>query len=145
MVSGKLITIIQDHSSNLADQWFEKVRHSHSTPTYQTFDEKALVERVQNVYANLGKWLEEEPSQVEKYFTELGAERLREGFKLSEVLSALFIAKRILWEYVLSQGLLDTALDLYQTLDLVNRVRLFFDQAAYYIAVGYENVSEKRP
>jgi len=141
MVSRKLIKIIQEHSSNLAHQWYEKVQQSPTTPTYQTFDEKALMERVQNVYANLERWLEEEPSQVERYFTDLGAERSQEGFKLSETLSALFIAKRILWEYVMSQGLLDTALDLYQALDLVNRVRLFFDNAAYYIAVGYENVT----
>jgi hypothetical protein len=141
MVSRKLITIIQDHSSTLAHQWFEKVQDSPTTPTYQTFDEKALIERVQNVYANLEKWLEEDPSQVERYFTELGAERSQEGFKLSEVLSALSIAKRILWEYVMSQGLLDTALDLYQILELVNRVRLFFDKAAYSIAVGYEKAT----
>ena len=141
MVSRKLIKIIQDHSSDLAHQWFEHVQQSPTTPTYQSFDEMALIERVQNVYANLEMWLDEESSQVERHFTELGTERSQEGFKLSEVLSALFIAKRVLWEYVMSQGLLDTALDLYQILELVNRVRLFFDKAAYYIAVGYEEVT----
>ena len=138
MVSRKLIKVIQDHSSDLARKWLQNVQKSSTTPTYQTFDEKALLERVQNVYANLGKWLEEETSQVEHYYTALGAERLEEGFKLSEVLSALSITKRVLWEHVLTQGLLDSALDLHQALELNNQVVLFFDKAAYYVAVGYE-------
>jgi hypothetical protein len=138
MVSRKLIKVIQDHSSDLARKWLQNVQKSSTTPTYQTFDEKALLERVQNVYANLGKWLEEETSQVEHYYTDLGAERLEEGFKLSEVLSALSITKRVLWEHVLTQGLLDSALDLHQAMELNNRVVLFFDKAAYYVAVGYE-------
>jgi hypothetical protein len=138
MVSRKLIKVIQDHSSDLARKWLQNVQKSSTTPTYHTFDEKALLERVQNVYANLEKWLEEEASQVEHYYTDLGAERLEEGFKLSEVLSALSITKRVLWGHVLTQGLLDSALDLHQALELNNRVVLFFDKAAYYVAVGYE-------
>ncbi len=145
MVSRKLIKVIQDHSSDLARKWLQNVQKSYTTPTYQTFDEKALLERVQNVYSNLEKWLEEETSQVERYYTDLGAERLEEGFKLSEVLSALSITKRVLWEHVLTQGLLDSALDLHQALELNSRVALFFDKAAYYIAVGYEKADRAPP
>ena len=35
-------------------------------------------------------------------------------------------------------GVLDTALDLYQAMDLQHRVLVFFDRAIYYAAVGYE-------
>jgi hypothetical protein len=138
MVSRKLIKVIQNHSSDLARKWLQNVQKSSTTPTYHTFDEISLLERVHNVYANLEKWLEKENSQVERYYTDLGAERLEEGFKLSEVLSALSITRRVLWDHVLTQGLLDSALDLYQALELNNQVVLFFDKAAYYVAVGYE-------
>ena len=145
MVSRKLIKVIQNHSSELARKWLQNVQKSSTTPTYHTCDEMSLLERVHNVYANLEKWLEKENSQVERYYTDLGAERLEEGFKLSEVLSALSITRRVLWEHVLTQGLLDSALDLYQALELNNRVVLFFDKAAYYIAVGYEKDDRAPP
>jgi hypothetical protein len=43
-----------------------------------------------------------------------------------------------LWRKVLGEGLLDTMLDLYQAIELNNRVMLFFDRAIYFITIGYE-------
>jgi hypothetical protein len=82
-------------------------------------------------------------TEIERYYTEMGMERCREGFRLSEVLSALFLTKRVLWDCVMSEGLMDSALSLYQTLELDNRVVLFFDKAAYYVAVGYEKSGQR--
>jgi hypothetical protein len=36
------------------------------------------------------------------------------------------------------EGLLDTTLELYQAIELNNRVIRFFDRAIYFTAVGYE-------
>ncbi|TFG91783.1 MAG: hypothetical protein E4H15_05165 [Syntrophobacterales bacterium] len=68
----------------------------------------------------------------------MGAQRRKEGFALSEVIQALITTRRYLWLKVLSDGLLDTALDLHKGLDLNNRVVLFFDRAIYFTAKGYE-------
>jgi hypothetical protein len=38
----------------------------------------------------------------------------------------------------MTEGFLDTALDMYKALELNNRVILFFDRAILYTAVGYE-------
>lgn len=143
MLSQKLIKVIQDHATELSRQWLEEVRSHPTTPTYHSFADQALLERVHNVYANLGKWLGEGTTEIERYYTDMGMQRYREGFRLSEVLSALFLTKRILWDCVMSEGLMDSALSLYQTLELDNRVVLFFDKAAYYVAVGYEKTERR--
>jgi hypothetical protein len=49
--------------------------------------------------------------------------------------------RRLLWAKVQAAGLLDTALDLYQAMDLQHRVLIFFDRAIYHAAVGYEEKS----
>ncbi len=51
---------------------------------------------------------------------------------------SLSLLRRRLWQKVQSEGLLDTALDLFQAMELHNRVVLFFDRALYYAVVGYE-------
>jgi len=38
----------------------------------------------------------------------------------------------------MEEGLLDTPYDLYQAIELNNRVSLFFDRAIFYTACGYE-------
>jgi hypothetical protein len=65
-------------------------------------------------------------------------QRGEEGFSLSEVIHALILVRRHLWLKVLGEGLLDTILDLYQSIELNNRVTLFFDRAIYFITVGYQ-------
>jgi hypothetical protein len=75
---------------------------------------------------------------IKKIFMALGKRRREEGFALSEVIQALTITRRHLWLLVRSEGLMDTALDLYQAIDLINRSVLFFDRAIYFTAVGYE-------
>jgi len=74
-------------------------------------------------------------------YTALGRERFREGLPLSEVIEALNLTKYQLWAYIRDYGLLDSALQLYQALELYNSVVLFFDRAAYHITVGYERAS----
>ncbi len=38
----------------------------------------------------------------------------------------------------MDEGLLDTTYDLYQAIELNDRVTLFFDRAIFFTAVGYE-------
>jgi len=68
----------------------------------------------------------------------LGSSAPERGFALSEVIHALILTRRYIWLKVLADGFLETALEMHQGLDLVNRVILFFDRAIYYTAKGYE-------
>ena len=73
-----------------------------------------------------------------KYYTALGVQRRQEGFPLSEVLHGLNLMRRVLWKRVDEQGLLDTAEDYRQAMELQDQVLLFFDRAILYTAKGYE-------
>ena len=139
-ISRKLVEMIERDAGMLAKKWLEEVRRRPETPTYHTFDPDALYRRAHLVYSQIGKWVSYETSKEEiaTHYTALGAERRKEGFALSEVIQALILTRRYVWLKVLSDGFLETALELHQGLDLVNRVVLFFDRAIYYTAKGYE-------
>ena len=139
-ISKKLVDLIERNADELTKSWLCDVRKDECTPTFHTYDQLKLYERAYTVYSQLGKWVSHETTKEEiaKHYMELGAERREEGFSLSEVIQALIIIRRHLWRKVLGEGLLDTILDLYQAIELNNRVLLFFDRAMYYVAAGYE-------
>jgi hypothetical protein len=143
MISRTLVEMIENHADELTKRWLKEVRQSEATAGYHSLPEATLYRRAFDVYAHLGRWVGSEGRQeeVERTYTTLGQERFHEGLLLSEVVQALAMTKYQLWAYIRDYGLLDSALELYQSLDLYNRVVLFFDRATYHAIVGYERAS----
>ena len=139
-ISEKLVKMIEHDADKLTIRWLEDVRKRPETPTYHTFDPDELYRRAHLVYSQLGRWISYETSKedIAAHYTALGGQRRREKFALSEVIEALILTRRYIWLKILSDGFLDTALDLHKAMELNNRVILFFDRAIYYTALGYE-------
>lgn len=104
------------------------------------WDEEELLFRATEVFRNLSAAIMK-PSMkkpVAASYSALGRQRCREGFAVSEVVQALIITRRVLWFKVQAEHFLDRGLDLKKTVDLYNRVLLFFDRAVYYATQGFE-------
>ena len=140
LVSERLVELIEKNAETLTNEWLADVQKHPDTPTYQKYNPAELHKRCYTVYSQLGKWLSRETTKKEiaEYYMPMGKQRRKEGFALSEVILALIIIRRRLWLKVISEGLLDTALELHRAMELNNRVVLFFDRAIYYTAMGYE-------
>ena len=138
-VSRRLVDLIERNADELTRNYVGDVKKNTSLPTYRVFDEKELYKRAHRVYSQLGKWISQETSkeEIKAYWVALGRQRRQEGFPLPEIILTLSILRRHLWLKVQSEGLLDTALDLYQAMELNNRVVTFFDRAVYYASCGY--------
>ncbi len=143
-VSMTLVELIERDADHLTKRWMEIVRAHEDLPTYQVYDPEKLYERGFRVYSQLGHWLSAETTRddIKTMYTELGAQRRREGFRLSELLESFIITRRVLWAKIESEGLLDTALDLNQALALNDRALVFFDRAMFYAAQGYESEAQ---
>jgi hypothetical protein len=135
-----LTRLIEENLEDLAESWLRIVRNHTITRSYGVFDQEELRRRVITVYNQLGLWLGGTftKGDISSYFTALGAQRRREGFRLAEVVRALIASRRVLWFKVRDTGLLDRALDPDMALLLTNRVILFFDRAMYFTVYGYE-------
>ncbi len=138
--SRKLVDLIERNADELTANYVLSIQRDPRMPKYQAFDPKEVFRRAYRVYSQLGTWISRETTKEEmrSYWTALGRQRHKEGFPLSEIILSLVHIRRVLWEKVQSEGVLDTALDLYQAMDLHQRVVLFFDRAIYYAAVGHE-------
>jgi hypothetical protein len=135
----ELVKLIEDQADELTALMVSRVRESPRMAGYQRFGDEDLGERARSVYANLGKWLGDSSDKLveEKYF-HLGKLRCGERIPLSQVVWALLLTRRNLWQFIELKGG-DTAAGLRHQLDLELLVVRFFDRAILHAVRGYES------
>jgi hypothetical protein len=134
-----LMRLIETHAEELTDQLIRAVRTSPQTTFMHDLPEAELRERVFDLYHNLGRWLGEKgEAEIEATYREIGQRRFREAVPLSELVYALLLVKRHLWDYVQKNDLPESAANLYGEEQLVVMVGRFFDTAVYHAVRGYE-------
>lgn len=139
MLSSLLLETIAKNSRHMAAAWREGIKGSPYSRTYQRFTDAELERRARDVYENLGRWLDRDTTMEEigSAYLAVGCRRYQEGFPLCEVQYGLYCTKKVLWDHLLSQGILTNALELFQALDLFLRLQNFFDLASFYIIRGW--------
>ena len=139
MISVRLVAMIEDHAEQLTAGLVSDLQHHPRVPGYHRLAPLELHNRAYDVYHNLSKWVARgSESEIATIYTDLGKRRYHEGIPLSEVIFALILTKDHLLEYIKTSGLSDSALDLYQELELVHIVTQFVDRAIYHAAQGFE-------
>lgn len=139
MLITRLVALIEDHADELTARLVRKLHEDPRTSEYRRVDEAELGRRTHDVYAHLGRWLEQtSDARVEEEYFRLGETRRAEGIELSQVVRALLLTRRNLWQFVESLGGA-TILELRQQLDLELLVVRFFDRAIYHTVRGYES------
>ncbi|MCI4445955.1 MAG: hypothetical protein JHC32_08010 [Candidatus Aminicenantes bacterium] len=138
-VSRKLVEMIEKDAKNLAAAYLREIKKHPNLPTYKSLPENEVYERAYLVFSQLGHWIsyELESEKMREHWIELGRRRRQEGFSLPEIFLSLCLERKQLWNKIQSEGLLDNALDLYQALELYNRIVTFFDRALYYAIIGF--------
>jgi len=144
LLSDRLLVVIERNAEKIANLWVQDVTTSRSTPDYHHFDKSKLFKRIHRLLSQFGNWLGGfyGDHDIRDFFMETGKERRKEGFKLGEVLSALSLIKKHIWEFALSQGMWQKTLDIYTALELDRRIVIFFDRAAFYTTRGYEETRQ---
>ena len=137
--AGRLVKLIEQDANQLAAAWLKDVKKNTKLPFYHNFDDKDLFNRARQVYAHLSKWIAWETSrdEVVAQYIQHGSQRRLQQFPLSEVIQALILMRVHLWQKVLAEGLLDTAEEFNQALELNTQVVRYFDRAIYYTIVGF--------
>jgi hypothetical protein len=145
MLYEKFIRLVEDHAETLTKEWIKEIKSNPSTVGYRKVDEAILGVRVFDVYRRLGEWvMNADPNdpKTAEHFIKLGRERASEKLKNSEVIYALILARVVLWRYIVNQGVINSSIDLHQSLQFYQKVNNFFDKATYYVAVGFESVDK---
>ena len=134
---GNLVALIEANADALTERLVKRLRSDPRTLGYRRFDDLELGRRAGEVYRNLGAWIRHEKDlQVQEDYERLGRARREEGVPLSDVVAALLLTRRNLWDFAEAEPG-DTVLDLRNKLDLELLVVRFFDRAIFHAVKGY--------
>lgn len=139
LLEDKLIQVIENRADQIARTWYRDLVDSTYTPSIKNLTEEEGLRIATDVYRNLGYWLE--PSsheEIEVTYDRFGHSLYHRGFRMEEVVMTLVLIKRYLWLHLLEEGLMTTNLEVYQALDLNNKVVLYFDRGIYFALLGYK-------
>lgn len=141
VLSDSMIEIIAKNAETVAKIWITDVTTHRSTPRYRGIDTSLLFREIHAILSLLEKWLKGSRGnrEIKKYFATLGRESQKEGFALSEVISALSLLRKHTLEFCLSHSLWQEALDIYTVLELDWRILMYFDKASFYTTQGFES------
>ena len=146
MLVKKIVSLIETNAPELATDIQQKILTHPSTSSYQRIDKSTLYDWIYDVCGRFGYWLDEdkEKGEVEQHYRNLGKERFDQGFKLPEVISALYITKRRLWEFIAAGREVESALNLNQIVETSFLLVRFFDHAVLHVTEGYEEMYREK-
>lgn len=138
-MSRRLVDLIENHADELTSRLVAQIRTHRMTVGLRRFDDLELGRRARELYRHLGYWLRSESDgKVEEAFVAFGRAERALGVRLSDLIGALLLTRRNLWDFVDRQTG-DSVLELRQEFDLELLVVRFFDRAILYAARGYES------
>lgn len=132
-----LAEYIADHADEWAASWLGEVQREETTPHYRAYPDPGELRRdTAALYHYLALWLRsgEWDSRIDPHYQRIGSDRRAAGFRLAEVVSAILLAKRHLWNGIIASRLLSQALEL----EASKAISLFYDKAIYHTIAGYE-------
>jgi hypothetical protein len=142
VLTKKIIDLIEANALQLSRAIKMELLLHQSTRSYQNIEEKTLHDWIYDVCSRFSYWLDEdrEKGEVQQHYKNVGKERFRQGFELPEVISALYLTKRRLWEFIAARREADSALNLNQIVEASFLLVRFFDHAVLHVSEGYEEM-----
>ncbi len=140
---NSVIRIVESRADKISERWIERLRREGDMEEYLRIPESQLLDHVRKAYEEIGTYLDQPRNEIiAGHFTDTGMRRRRAGVPLRQVIRAIQLARSVLWQYVVEQGIFDSTANLYQALNLYRQIVNFFDDAVLLAVEGY---GEERP
>jgi len=142
-LTRRLVNIIIKNKEKIIEQWLEDIAVNPSTVEYHKVERAVLYNICDRILSYLTLWLGglHDVSRIRIFYTNLGKDRKKSGFKISGTLSALSLIRKHIWTFALAQDALQKNLELLMTFELQRRMTIFFDLATFYLTRGHEERS----
>ena len=146
MLAYRLLRLVETHSDALAAGLLKRTRNSPWLPGYDHVPPEELRQRVHEIYRHLADWLlGKSELDVERRYIEIGARRAQQGVPLSQLIWAIILTKKNLWDFLKQEAVLDRPAEISGELEVEELLDQFFDRAIYYAAVGHEHSCATEP
>jgi hypothetical protein len=141
----RFMNLIKDHAEKIIKNLMQKIQEREEVRHYREISEEVTEERIsqviRNVYERLGNWLNKNKPKdtLFAYYSDLGAQRCREGIPIDEAIMLLMLIKREIWNAIRDEIDGFSGFTLNQLLEINFYVNLFFDRIIHSTVIGYQN------
>jgi len=105
MTSADLVRVIEKESRQLAKGLAEEMTANLGTSHYRRLKTEELYQRIEAAYRLLARWLTTgNETEVREVNEGIGRARFEEGIPLGQVVLALILAEKHLWDYLQDRG-----------------------------------------
>jgi len=155
MIAEKLVELIEIHAERLSADVAQDLVTNERTRGFRAVPRGEPEGRIFRLVHDLGDWINHSRSKmVQAEFDDWGRRRFSQGIALSEIVYAIIILKQHLRRYIRDNGLVEASFPSVETdyvlpmhlnslQELNAQVGEFFDEALYYLAVGYEEAAQR--
>ena len=150
MIAERLVELIEINAARLSADVAGDLALNVRTPGFRAVRQPDLEERIFQIVHHLGSWIGDRRSEkVKAEFADWGRRRFDQGIPLSQIIYAILVLKQHLRRYIRDHGLVEASfprvehdyvlpMHLNSLQELNTQVGLFFDEALYHLAYGYE-------
>jgi len=139
MIDRILIDSLNLKSRDFAVRWKDEIRNADQLKHYPTLDDETLIEKCRPCFPLLSRTLDRglDRSLVGGFFVNVGKERLKSGFPVSEIIFALNVAQKVVIEFLMTEFAPDNPMRMYQSMGALTRIAEFFLLGSFYVTKGF--------
>lgn len=144
MIYYNLMETLRKNEYFLTRDLVREIRELPETSHYRAVEEDTLYNRIHQIiyhtYKRHSTWLSNDTSKntIFAYYSELGRQRHREGLPLQDVIQALFLIKKRLYQCITERMGIEADYTMKEVAELFLNIDLFYDRVAQAIISGYQ-------
>ena len=143
MLPQKFVELMTIHAEEVVTHIVSALRDNPRTRYYHAFTAAELQKRIMGIFKNLEHWMMEgDKAVLFELYHKFGRTRYYEGIPLPDLMYAFTLVKHQLKDFIKLHMLSDTALELRQELQFLERMAVFFDDVVYFTLTGYHEAQE---
>jgi hypothetical protein len=144
VIAVRLVRLIEDHSTDLADGLLQRFQSSPRTKDLRKVPAQELRNRAYEILRHLSEWLVcKSDADIRRRYLEIGALRATQEVSLDNLCWAIVLTKEHIWDFLQRQGFLPGPVEIYGEMELLRLLDQFFDRAICYSVEGYETEASK--
>lgn len=142
MLPKKFTELMTIHADEIVSHIVTAIREHPRTRHYHNMTTAELKKRIMGIFKNMEHYLEEgDIEAIYEMYRRFGRTRYYESIPLPDLMYAFTLVKHQIREFIKTHMLSDTALELRQELQFLEKTSIFFDDVFYYTISGYQDAT----
>ena len=144
MLPKKFTELMTIHADDIVARIVADIREHPRTGHYHGMPTAEMKKRIMGIFKNMEHYMEEgDIEAIYEMYRRFGRTRYYESIPLPDLMYAFTLVKHHIRDFIKTHMLSDTALQLRQELQFLEKTSIFFDDVFFYTITGYQEAMQE--